>query len=90
MSTDQLQEEKRRRLSRRLPDKRLVSTATLAGVIGEHPVTAHNKSNPNHESYDQAHPKPIRGPKGAPHRWWLPDAYDYIEILKQRSEERSK
>jgi hypothetical protein len=34
------------------------------------------------------HPKPIKGPPGAPSRWWLPAAYAYIEVLRRRSEER--
>jgi hypothetical protein len=78
---------KRQRPPRELPLERLVFTEELAGVIGEHPVTAHNKANPTHPSYDSEHPKPIKGPAGAPSRWWLPDAYRYIEILRARSDE---
>jgi hypothetical protein len=64
-----------------------VFTEEFAGVVGEHEVTARQKSNPKHPSYDPEHPKPIKGPPGAPARWWLPDAYAYIEILRRRSEE---
>ena len=80
---------KRKRAPRELPLERLIFTEELAGILGEHPITALNKSNPAHKSYDAEHPKPLKGPKGAPARWWLPDAYQYIAILKQRSDERS-
>src|SRR5690349_12521324 len=79
---------KKKRPPRELPIERLVYTEVLCGVLGEHEVTANNKSNPDNPSYDPDHPKPIRGKPGAPSRWWLPDAYRYIEILKQRSDER--
>jgi hypothetical protein len=79
---------KRKRAPRELPLERLIFTEELAGIIGEHEITAHNKSNPTHPSFDPDHPRPVKGPKGAPARWWLPDAYRYIEILKQRSQDR--
>lgn len=80
---------KKQRPPRELPLERLVTTEELSGVLGEHEITAHNKSNPAHKSFDSDHPRPVKGPKGAPSRWWLPDAYEYIKILKQRSEQRS-
>ena len=80
---------KKQRPARELPLERLVSTEELAGVLGEHPVTCHNKSNSAHKSYDPDHPRPVKGPKGAPARWWLPDAYQYIGVLRQRSDERA-
>jgi hypothetical protein len=79
---------KKKRPPRELPLERLVSTEELAGILGEHPITAYNKSNPEHKSYDPDHPQPVKGPKGSPSRWWLPDAYEYVEIRKQRSEKR--
>jgi hypothetical protein len=81
---------KKLRPPRELPIERLVFTEELCGVVGEHPVTALNKSNPSHPSFDPEHPKPIKGAPGAPHRWWLPDCYRYIEVLRRRSEERER
>ena len=81
---------KKLRPPRALPDKRFVFTEVLAGILAEHEVTALQKSNPEHPSYDPAHPKPVRGPKGSPNRWWLPDVYAYVEVLKQRSDERER
>jgi hypothetical protein len=78
---------KKIRPPRELPIERLVLTEELAGVIGEHPVTALNKANPTHRSFDADHPRPIKGPPGAPARWWLPDAYRYIDTLRRRSAE---
>ena len=81
---------KKQRLPRELPVERLVFTEEFCGVVGEHPITAGNKSNPAHPSFDPDHPKPIKGPPGAPARWWLPDAYKYIEVLRRRSDERER
>ena len=81
---------KKLRPPRELPVEQLISTEELAGILCEHQITTHNKSNPTHPAYDPDHPKPVKGPKGAPCRWWQPDAYKYIEILKQRSEERER
>ena len=81
---------KKKRSPCELPLERLVYTEEFAGVVGEHPTTAFYKSNPKHPSFDPDHPKPVKGPPGAPARWWLPDAYAYIEILKRRSEERER
>jgi hypothetical protein len=76
---------KKKRAPRELPLERLVTTEELAGILGEHPATAVNKSNPEHDAFDPDHPKPIRGPKGSLFKWWLPDAYDYIAKLRKRS-----
>lgn len=81
---------KKIRPPRELPLERLVFTEELAGILGEHAITALNKSNPAHKSYDPDHPKPLKGPKGSPNRWWLPDVYKYVEVLKRRSEEREQ
>lgn len=80
---------KKKRAARELPLERFVTTEEESGILAEHPVTSFNKSNPDHPDYDAEHPKPIRGPAGAPCRWWLPDIYRYAEKLKQRSEGRA-
>jgi hypothetical protein len=83
--SDSQEQEKTKRTPRALPIERLVYTKEAAGIIGEHPITAHNKSNPAHPSFDPDHPRPVKGPKGAPSRWWLPDLYQYVEVLRRRS-----
>jgi len=81
---------KKLRPPRELPAERLIFTEEFCGIVGEHEITAHNKSNPQHPAFDPEHPKPIRGPKGAPNRWWRPDAYAYIEVLRRRSEDNER
>ena len=73
-----------------LPAERLITTGEFCGIVREHRITAFRKSDPYHPDFDPDHPRPIKGPPGAPHRWWLPDAYHYIEILKARSDERER
>jgi hypothetical protein len=87
--SDSQEQEKTKRTPRALPIERLVYTKEAAGILAEHPVTLLNKSNPAHPSFDADHPRPaVKGPKGAPARWWLPDIYRYVEVLKQRSSSR--
>ena len=73
-----------------LPDERFIFTDYLCGILKEHRITALNKSNPEHRSYDPDHPKPVKGRPGSPHRWWYPDVLNYIEVLRACSRERER
>ena len=73
-----------------LPAERFIDTYELRGILHEHQITALNKSNPAHKSYDPDHPKPVKGRPGSPHKWWLPDVHRYIDVLRARSEARER
>lgn len=87
--SDPQEQERKTRPPRMLPVERLVPTAEAAGILGEHKITCLNKANPGHKSFDPDHPRPVKGPPGAPSRWWVPDLYKYIEVLRQRSDARA-
>ena len=43
------------------PTERFIDTYELCSILHEHQITALNKSNPAHKSFDPDHPKPVKG-----------------------------
>ena len=72
------------------PTERFIDTYELCSILHEHQITALNKNNPAHKSFDPEHPKPVKGRPGSPHRWRYPDVLAYIDVLRARGEERER